>query len=74
MLELPVARPLPIEVPAVGLDELDDLADRHSVVRRGVGGIGPRLYGNVRPLELPGVCRLRRLTTQLSGPARRDKR
>ena len=62
MLELPVARPLPVQIPAVGLDELDDLADRHSLAQRRVSGIGIRVQRSSLPVTLQGVLHLRRLT------------
>ena len=62
MLELPVARPLPAQIPAVGLDELDDLADRHGLAQRRVSGIGMRLQRSSLPVTLQGVFHLRRLT------------
>jgi len=43
MLELPVARPLPVQIPAVGLNDLDDLADRNGLAQRKVSGISIRL-------------------------------
>src|SRR5271157_6348123 len=62
MLELPVARPLPVQIPAVGLDELDDLADRHGLAQRRVSGISIRLQRSSLPVTLQGVFHLRRLT------------
>ena len=62
MLELPVARPLPVQIPAVGLDELDDLADRHGLAQRRVSGIGIRVQRSSLPVTLQGVLHLRRLT------------
>ena len=62
MLELPVTRPLPVQMPAVGLDELDDLADRHGLAQRRVSGISIRLQRSSLPVTLQGVFHLRRLT------------
>lgn len=62
MLELPVARPLPVQIPAVGLDELDDLANRHGLAQRRVSGISIRLQRSSLPVTLQGVFHLRRLT------------
>jgi hypothetical protein len=53
---------LPVQIPAVGLDELDDLADRHGLAQRRVSGIGIRLQRSSLPVPLQGVFHLRRLT------------
>jgi hypothetical protein len=63
MLELSVARPLPIQVPPVRLNPLDDLAYRHGVVRYGLRGIGLCVYGSSWPQVLRDLFRRRRLMT-----------
>ncbi len=62
MLELPVARPLPIQILAIGRDELDDLADRHGLAQRIVSGTSIHLQRCSLPVTLQGVFHLRRLT------------